>query len=272
MEREDIKVHWQNWAREYKEGLRATTKTPSIKALEIDALSRSFGKIIENRALKILEVGCGNGHNCFALAERFPKCEFTGVDYVHEMIENAQKIRSKNSSYDHISFRTGDILELDQHPELDEQYDIVFTDRCIINLNSDSLQQRAVDQLTKKVNARGFFVMIENSQATHHEQNDLREAVGLPPRPVAEFNHFINEEKLLPCIPGNFTLIEIDNFASLHDILLYVLIPSINRGKIDYDHPLMASATRMLLEISDTKSNSFGNFGQNRLYVFGRDD
>ena len=46
-----------------------TTKTPTIKKLEINALIRSIEKIEElnYNFSKILEVGCGNGYNLIGL-------------------------------------------------------------------------------------------------------------------------------------------------------------------------------------------------------------
>ena len=270
MESNDIKAHWHRWATEFREDLRATTKTSSIKALEVDALARAIRDFGRGKALRVLEVGCGNGHNCFGLAEQFPEIEFTGVDYIEEMIGSAVVINQNHSCRDRLSFFCGDILELDQLGQLEEAYDIVFTNRCVINLNTDVAQQRALDQLSTKVHRSGRLLMIENSQQSHRRQNDLREAVGLARRPIAEFNHFIDEEKLLPHVLNSWSLLEIDNFASLHDILLYVLLPLLNEGKVDYDHPLMSKATELLLGISNSESNSFGDFGQNRLYVFER--
>ena len=60
------------------------------------------------------------------------------------------------------------------------------------------------------------------------------------------------------------------NFASLHDILLYVLLPHLNAGQVVYDHPLMESVTELLKNVPEQFSESFGRFGQNNLYVLTR--
>ena len=60
------------------------------------------------------------------------------------------------------------------------EYDVVFTDRCVINLMTPEEQLRALDQLTTKVHVGGALVVLENTRKAFEAQNDLREAVGLP--------------------------------------------------------------------------------------------
>ena len=68
----------------------------------------------------------------------------------------------------------------------------------------------------------------------------------------------------------NLEIIISRNFASLHDILLYVLLPHSNSGEISYDHPVMEAVTELLKTIPDELSESVGRFGQNNLYVLKR--
>ncbi len=67
MDLNEIEQHWKNWAKEYRYQLRATTKTPTIKKLEIFALYQAFKKtqFFSQEGCRVLEIGCGNGHNCF---------------------------------------------------------------------------------------------------------------------------------------------------------------------------------------------------------------
>ena len=96
MELSDIKKHWQNLAKTHTTTLFATTKTQSIKLLEIAALSKcikeKFNKI---QKIDILEVGCGNGQNIFRLAKEFENAKFSGIDYIEEMVQNAKSLQNK---------------------------------------------------------------------------------------------------------------------------------------------------------------------------------
>jgi len=271
MDLNEIRNHWDKSAREFETGLRATTKSLPIKRLEIAALYKAIKKthLYNIRETDVLEVGCGNGHNCFFLSDALPNFNFTGVDYVPEMIKNAKKFQANDSKkYSRILFRTGNILDLKNNKNIKKEYPIVFTDRCVINLNTTALQLEAIDQLLGKVAQDGYLIILENFTQPYKRQNDLRKSVCLPERVPAEYNLFIDEDVLLSHITKSMELTLVDDFGSLHDILLYVLVPMINGGKIDYDNPLVKAATELSISISEKYDNPFGSFGQNRLFLF----
>ena len=265
-----IKQHWENWAKEYQSDLRATTKTPTIKELEIQALYRAFKKtpFFQQSGVEVLEVGCGNGHNCFRLAEAIPNFNFTGIDFVAGMISPAQKIKESHEKYQKMNFYLGNILELEKNSNLQEHYSIVFTDRCLINLNTPQLQEKALDQMYLKTMWNGYIVLIENVSETYSNQNKLRESVGLKRRTPEAFNLFLRESTFIQYAKQRLHLVYCEDFASLHDLILYVLVPMVNQGKVDYDHPLVVAATTLLLRNAEDLGNAFGSFGQNRLYIF----
>jgi ubiquinone/menaquinone biosynthesis C-methylase UbiE len=266
-----IREHWQGWAQQYGTSLRATTKTSSAKIMEIDALSRALLNIQKTvgRGLKILEVGCGNGQNCLNLLDALPRASFTGIDYIEEMVTAANAVKGERRIPDErVIFQVANVLELSIP---DSSFDVVFTDRCLINLNTDSLQHQAIASLVKLLTPGGHLLMIENSQQTFEAQNLARESVGLARRTPAEFNHFFDETTLLPFLPtAGLEILSIEDFISLHDIVLYVLVPMMNGGKVDYEHPLVGAATSLNVGLSGLKPSGFGAYGQNRLYLCRR--
>ncbi len=264
---ENIRQHWNDWATRYGTGLRATTKATSAKIIEIDALARAMRGIAQERGdrLHILEVGCGNGQNCLGLIDMFPHACFTGLDFIDAMIVAANDLKKERAIPDErLTFQFGDVLDL-QVPR--SAYDVVFTDRCLINLNSDALQQRAIFSLVEHLKPGGYLLMIENSKQTYESQNQAREGVGLPRRSPAEFNHFFDETTLRPFLQSaGLDLLLVEDFISLHDLVLYVLVPMINGGKIDYKHPLVEAATALNVALSSLSPSSVGHYGQNRLF------
>ncbi len=268
----EIKKHWESWATEFGTGLRATTKANTIKQLEVDVLVKAIKKthLWGNQIpLNILDVGCGNGYNSFALSNFLENCMFTGVDYSPSMIENAHKIKNDGGDkYQNISFAVGDMLEMANNKDISAEYDVIFTDRCIINVNPIELQFRAFDQICTRLKKGGYLMMLENSVQAHARQNELRTSVGLPKRLVPEFNVFIDEDKFLPYAQKTTNLVRIDDFGSLHDIILYVLVPMVNGGEVDYNHPITKAATELCVSLPDSYINQFGTFGQNRLWIF----
>lgn len=273
MKHDQVKAHWESWARDYGTDLRATTRTPTIKSLEIQALARAFtaSGLDEHASGEVLEVGCGNGYNCIALAARFPGLRFTGVDYVAGMVESARRLAAEGDrDVDRVSFRVGDVLALSEDAGLADHYDVVFTDRCIINLGRPERQEQAITQLAAKVRPGGALVLIENVRQVYDRQNACRVAVDLPAREPAPFNRFLDEPRLLEWAEAYFERVLTDDFASLHDLVLYVLLPMANGGVVEYDHPLVEAVTKLTLSLPDELRDDFGRLGQNRLYLFRR--
>jgi SAM-dependent methyltransferase len=271
MEMQQIREHWDNLARKYSLDLKSTTKTPTIKQLEIHALARAIRTSFLDTSAKltVLEVGCGNGHNIFGLWKHFASHHFTGLDYSPQMIESANNIREAYPEAD-MHFGVADILTLQMDSLNPVNYDVVFTDRCIINLNTWEGQQIGLRNCADRVKSGGVLIVIENFTGSYSNQNLLRESAGLVERTPDPYNRFIHETEF-----QSFLIDELgmnhevtDDFGSLHDVLLYVLIPAVNKGKVDYGHPIMEAVTTLLTNLPDDFQNLFGPFGQNRLYVF----
>jgi folate-dependent phosphoribosylglycinamide formyltransferase PurN len=72
-------------------------------------------------------------------------------------------------------------------------------------------------------------------------------------------------------VAGRLDLVRVDDFGSLHDLVLYLLGPLVNSGEIDYDDPYVAAATDLSLA-APAGLREFGRFGQNRLLMFRRND
>lgn len=271
MDMQEIREHWDKLAEKFALDLKSTTKTPTIKQLEIHALARAIRTFFPDAAPErtVLEVGCGNGHNIFGLWEQFTSYHFTGLDYSPQMIESAQKILEAHPEADMV-FGVADILSLQMELLNPTHYDVVFTDRCLINLNTWERQMTGLRNCAERVRPGGALVIIENFVASYSNQNRLRESAGLLVRTPDPYNHFIHETEFQSFATGELGLIHetTDDFGSLHDILLYVLIPAVNQGKVDYSHPIMEAATTLLTRMPDDIQNQFGSFGQNRLYVF----
>ncbi|HZQ18198.1 MAG TPA: class I SAM-dependent methyltransferase [Terriglobales bacterium] len=270
MEMREIKDHWTDWATTYGEQLKATTKTPTIKELEIDVLARAITQVIgtTQASFTMLEVGCGNGLNCMALAQIFPNARIDGLDYVPEMVEAAEAGNAKFRHSKNLRFHVGNALNLSATSELREVYDIVLTDRCLINLNTIELQKKALVSIARKIKRGGHFAMLENSLQTYEAQNECRALLGMKPRTPALYNLFIDEKEIVPHLDTcGLDLIDVEDFGSLHDLLLYVLLPFTNSGEVDYAHPLVKAATMLSKHTSQTTPSAFGRFGQNRLYL-----
>ena len=263
----EIKTHWQSWANDFGDDLRATTRSSNIKKLEIKALIKMLKKHSNKPLsdLKILEVGCGNGFNSISIAKELG-CSVDGFDFIPEMIESANANRDKidPTLKNKVSFKVGDILDMD----LSKKYDIIFSCRCLINLPTHKMQNKAIVELSKAIVRDGLLLLLENFNDNHRLQNNLREIVDLPVRKVAEFNRFFNFSEFSENLTLNKLRIkDQSNFSSLHDVMQYVIVPMLTGGETDYKHEVMSKVTQLLLSIESDQEEQFGEFGQNKLVV-----
>ncbi len=267
MEAEQVRLHWQDWARRFKTDLRATTKSPTAKRLELAAISRAFERFEFGRGSRprVLEVGCGNGINCLALAQRYPGIDFVGMDYVPEMIELAEENLAAEGGQLALQFHVGDLRKLPSLAFLGSGFDCILSNRCLINLAGHDEQLHAVRDLLGFLTDDGHLLLIENSQQNHARQNDCREKLGLPRRSPAEFNVFIDECRFWSDLEEHAELAWTEDFMDLHDLLLYVLLPAANDGVIDYEHPLVELTTQ--LSLANPPMALTEGIGQNRLFV-----
>ncbi|OHY97125.1 hypothetical protein BJD16_01730 [Aeromonas sobria] len=264
-----IHEHWKNWAVTYGTELRATTKTGTAKLIELAELAKTISSLKGSLPINanILEIGCGNGHNLFSLYEVFPEYKYEGVDFIDEMISSAEQLRqSKLIEKESINFSVGNVLNLEC---LSEQYDLIFTVRCLINLNTDILQMNAIANIAEKIKSGGYILMLENSTGSYSRQNYLRTLGGLEKREPAEFNHFMNEELVNNQLNSlGFFKVKSNCFSTLHDVVLYVLLPMINGGKVDYENPIVEAAAKLSSALTENGDEMLGDYGQNRLYLY----
>lgn len=262
---DEIKTHWQSWASTFGDDLRATTRSSNIKKLEIKALISMIKKFTKKPLdkLRILEVGCGNGFNSISIAQEFG-CEVDAFDFIPDMVESANSNLNRigGDLVNKVNFQVGDVLNLD----IEQSYDVVFSCRCLINLPDSGMQNKSILELARLVKTDGVLLLLENFVESHSAQNDLRELVDLPRRKVAEFNHFFDYKGFSNFVKENgLEIVGNSNFSSLHDIMQYVVVPMLNNGETDYEHDVMKSITRLMLNFEEEQEESFGDFGQNKL-------
>lgn len=263
MNYDQVKQHWDTWAKQFGTSLRATTKSMTIKQLEIFALMQHL-----KSGAKILDVGCGNGYVDIAFIENIEDIHVVGADYSQEMVDNAilNANKLKPEQQQRLQFQVADVLAL----PFKEEFDIVTTDRCIVNLTEVEMQKKAIENCANALRPGGQFLMLENSQQNYARQNEARESVGLPLRHWPSYNLFLDEDVILPyCASKGLELLQIDDFGSLHDLMLYVLLTAAEPNKEHYDEPPIVKAAELTMNLA-AKGHGypFGQFGQNRLYVF----
>lgn len=251
--------------REYWEGRadlleRAGTNDVIAKKLEIEALARHISD-----GMHILEVGCGNGVTAIELARRF-EVFVDGFDFSKNMVESARKLSMSEQLKGAVSFEVADIRSL---PDLGKKYDVVITERVLINLDDWSAQARAIEDLSRYLNDGGRYLMCENSQDGLDEINEMRSLIGLGEITPPWHNRYLREDEVNSLrIPG-LELVRIECFSATYYFLSRVVnayLAALDGLEPSYDAPV----NRLALFLPP-----IGCFGQGKLWVWqkrsGRD-
>lgn len=253
---------WDKWAKKYGASIRATTPSINIKKIEI----ASMAKFIKPGS-SVLEVGCGNGVNIFALNKMIKGLQLYGCDKSEEMLKVAGEEAYKHKI--NLTLHCYDVTKL--APPTLRSFDVIICDRVLINIKSESLRKEAIHNMLWSLKSKGTLIMIENFQENYAEQNMLRRKIGLKNRHWPPFNHFL-KRKELDWMGHSCELIEEKNISSLHDLLVYVVLPKIYPkrnapGKWFYDHPIVNTLTDLI--IKGGWSNDLNEeIGQNTLLVW----
>ena len=121
---------------------------------------------------RVLDVGCGDGSTINKLYQE-KKVTGVGIDYSMEMINRAVNHKTN-----------GDILFVNKSILLTSnedfgQFDIVYTQRCLINFDSFEDQKMVINKIKKLLKANGKFIMVEATLDGLEQTNKLRHILGL---------------------------------------------------------------------------------------------
>ncbi len=161
------------WEERAKHLEKAGTNDLLAKQLEIEAIANYL-----RDGMHVLDVGCGNGVTAIELARRF-RIQITGLDFAAEMIAAGTRAQDRAKLKGTLRFQVADIrdpLIVSAHLG---RYDLVYTERVLINLADWPSQRRAIVDIASFLKVGGLYVMCENSQDGLGEINNLREMVGL---------------------------------------------------------------------------------------------
>lgn len=76
--------------------------------LAVSARLAGLQRLAMPQACRVMELGCASGHNLLPLAARYPKSDFTGLDYSDTAIRNARRA-SYECGMENILFETADL-------------------------------------------------------------------------------------------------------------------------------------------------------------------
>lgn len=254
MKKDEILEHWDRVAAEF--GSRCTATLPDIllKYLELRSIVRHL-----RAGDTLFDIGCGNGYSSFHFAETVG-CPIVAADYSEKMISAAraeQKIRNVRG----IRFEVADVLNLVGYEDC---FDIVLSERCLINLTSWEDQKQAIDGIRRCLKPGGLYIMSEGFTEPLARLNDLRKVIGLPPIIEKWHNIYLNEARVLEFMNQKMDILKIDPYSSTYYFLTRAVSPGL--GKMEgretgYDDSINHIGFQL---------PAIGDFGPQKTIVFCR--
>jgi ubiquinone/menaquinone biosynthesis C-methylase UbiE len=248
--KESIRQFWNTRA-----GLGKWAGTQDIIAKEIEM--NAISKYLSN-GLSVLEAGCGNGVSAIEFAKNFD-IDIKATDFAEEMINEAKLLAKDQNLLGRLSFETLDILNIQQIPEL---FDIIYTERVIINLMEWDVQKKAIQNLFKMLKKGGAYIMCENSFEGISEINRLRCLVGLPEYDSPWHNRYLRDSELATLADSDIKLESIDYYSSTYYLLSRVINAALAKNEDkepDYDSFINNLAKKL---------PAIGALGQGRIWVW----
>lgn len=194
-ETELVRQHYLDQARALGKAPESTMPDKVVRTREIEAILATLQIISAEKSLRILEIGCGNGTLLDHLAREGYR-DVVGVDFLPEFVELA---RSRGLAFD---IRVADITAL---PFNDGEFDVVLSERVIINLKDHGAQRTAFHEVRRVMKEGASLIMIEAFEDGWHNLNAARFEFGLEPIPMPSQNRWFKEGELEDYTQGIFS-------------------------------------------------------------------
>jgi SAM-dependent methyltransferase len=252
MVNDNILEHWNQRATLVE---RAGSDDLVAKELEIRAISRYI-----KSGMVVAEFGCGNGTTALELLRKHD-IEMHCFDFSPAMIESAL-ILAKEAGLGHrIHFQVGDIRD---EPEVGKKFDVIYSERMIINLPDWETQACAIRYLTSQLNVGGRYLMCENSKVGLNHLNTLRESARLEAIDPPWHNVYLEDDLVASLEMPGVKLLGVEPFSATYYFISRIVNAwlAAKEGKQPtYDAPV----NQLALELPP-----FGDCAQGKLWIFER--
>jgi ubiquinone/menaquinone biosynthesis C-methylase UbiE len=253
--------HLDFWNERARFGPKAGTNDLPLKNIEMQTLSEYV-----RDGQKVLDIGCGNGVTVFHLLDRL-KIDITGVDFSENMVAEAKRQLAENDKYAGAArFGIGDVRGLTASPEIgDNKYDVIMTERVLINLTSWEDQQQALRDILALLRPGGIYLMCENSADGLRNINEVRTSVGLSKIDMPWHNRYISDSEIRSVDFAE--LVEYRDFTSTYYFLSRVVnawIAGLQNREPDYD----SDVNKLTPHLLGFRNLETMGLGQTRLMVW----
>lgn len=249
----DIRAFWNSRA---GLGQWAGSRDVIAKQIEIEAIASYV-----RDGMRVLDFGCGNGITAIELARRF-KVDVTGVDFAEDMVAAAIELAQDQELKGQVGFQAGDVSS----PTQLGQFDLIYTERVLINLPDWPAQERALRSVLDLLAEGGLYVMCENSQDGLDKINLLREQLDLPAVTPPWHNRYLRDEELRGFTHPGIKLEGMNFYSSTYYFLSRVVNAwlAAQEGKEpEYEAPINQLSLRL---------PALGDLGQGRIWLWRKSE
>lgn len=255
------------WDQRASLGAYSGSRDRTAKRLEIEAIAGQ----VQTGDRFILDAGCGDGETALALRWQFP-IYVDAFDLSEMMIALAEHQRTARTPVlNNTSFMVSNIFDYRIHasvPAWGHGYDMVYTERMIINLPDWATQLRAIHHLMDLLRPGGRYVMVECCQEGLNQINELRGALGLSEIVPPGHNRYLRNAEIWQAVQDGLLPVprEVDyssTYYFLSRIVNAVLADQSGQAP-DYDAAVNQLALRLPALLP--------GLGQGRMWIFERED
>jgi ubiquinone/menaquinone biosynthesis C-methylase UbiE len=240
-------------------GEKAGTQDLILKELEQRVLLKHLGLVAYHKGVgRGLEVGCGTGDTARLAAGHFRAKAIVAIDSSPGMIDNANVAVAL---WPNLAFSVGDVMAPPSGP-----FDVVYSQRCLINLPNWDAQKQAIDAIAGVLVPGGRFLMCEHSADGLDYINQIRQSWRRPEIQKPWHNQYFRESDLATI--SSLTLVQCVHFSATYYFLSRILNDKLSEaeGKVPaYDAPINQLALRLPGECVDPR------FAQARLWIWSKE-
>jgi len=245
-----IKEHYKIQAEKHQDSALSTMEDPIIRQKEVELLMNFFSlPAIKENSKDVLEIGCGNGYTLNLLKQKFSNYKFTGLDFSEDLLKIAN-----NRKLDNVTFCQGDARNLQFK---DDSFDVIYTERCIINLLTWEEQQQALKEMNRILRKGGYILFMESFTDGYENLNKARTELGLDAIAMPHHNLYFNKETFEPFVSKMFKIMDPMEMGAANENVLNRNFLSTHYFVARVMHPLMTKGDPFLKNTEFVKFHSF---------------
>ena len=198
-----IREHYRAQAEKDRDSSLSTIGERVVREKEVELIKNFLSLVLEESSSdhpRILDAGCGNGYTLSQLIGCFPSWCFHGLEFTEELLSVAQDRNLKGCMLDQ-----GDIRLTEYQ---DSFFDIVYTERCLINILDWEQQKQAMKEIARILKHSGYYLMIECFTDGLENNNKARREMGLSEIEPAYHNLYFDKERLFSELKDVFRVVD----------------------------------------------------------------